>query len=144
MYRKILVALDTTLADESLLPHVSELARGCEAELVLLHVADGWAARHFSSKVLQPAESEEIKADRAYLEKAAARLTAAGLRVSTRLALGNPPDEILREAQSEKCDLIAMTTHGHRLIADLFHGSTIDAVRHRTRIPILVVRAERL
>jgi manganese transport protein len=123
---------------------VSELARGCEAELVLLHVADGWAARHFSSKVLQPAESEEIKADRAYLEKAAARLTAAGLRVSTRLALGNPPDEILREAQSEKCDLIAMTTHGHRLIADLFHGSTIDAVRHRTRIPILVVRAERL
>lgn len=144
MYKKILVALDTTPADESLLPHVSELARGFQAELVLLHVADGWAARHFSSKVLQPAESEEIKADRAYLETAATKLAAAGVRVSTRLALGNPPDEILREAESEKCDLIAMTTHGHRLIGDLLHGSTIDNVRHRTRIPILVVRAEKI
>jgi universal stress protein A len=142
MYRKILVALDTTPADQAVLPHVQDLAGRLGSEVVLLHVADGWVARHFSSKVLQPVESDEMKADRAYLETAAASLAAAGVRVSTRLALGNPPTEILRVADREQCDLIAMTTHGHRLLADVFFGSTIDAVRHRTRIPILVVRAE--
>lgn len=143
MYTKILVALDTTPADEAVLPHVMKLASGCSAEVVLLHVADGWAARHFASKVLQPVESEEIRSDRAYLAAAAERLAAAGLQVTTRLALGNPPDQIVAVADAERCDLIAMTTHGHRLIGDILHGSTIDAVRHRTRVPLLVVRAER-
>jgi manganese transport protein len=142
MYRRILVALDTTSADEALLPHVQELARTCGAELVLLHVADGWVARHFSSKVLEPAESEEMKADREYLESAAARIATAGVKVTVMLALGDPPDEIVRVAEGENCDLIAMTTHGHRFLGDLVHGSTITTVRHRSRMPILLVRAK--
>ncbi|MDD2763866.1 MAG: universal stress protein [Opitutaceae bacterium] len=142
MYQRILVALDHTPADESLLPHVQALARRFEAELILLHVADGWVARHFASS-LQPAESEEMKSDRDYLETTAAGLAAAGLKVRAHLALGNPPAEILRAAEREQCDLIAMTTHGHRLLGDLFYGSTIETVRHRSHIPIFVVRAER-
>ena len=55
--------------------------------------------------------------------------------------MGNPPDEIIKTAEREGCDLIAMTSHGHRFIADLILGSTIDEVRHRTNVPILVVRA---
>ena len=59
------------------------------------------------------------------------------------LALGDPPQEILKVAEGEHCDLIAMTSHGHRLFGDLFHGSTITEVRHQTSIPVLVVRARK-
>ena len=63
------------------------------------------------------------------------------LRRRLHLAFGNPPDEILKTAEREQCDLIAMTTHGHRLLGDLIHGSTITAVRHKSQIPLLIVRA---
>jgi nucleotide-binding universal stress UspA family protein len=82
-----------------------------------------------------------MKADRAYLDKAAQQLRAAGLSVTTCLALGNPPHEILKAAQTQDCDLIAMTSHGHRLLGDLLFGSTIHEVRHKTSVPILLVRA---
>lgn len=140
MYRKILVALENARSDTTLLPHISRLASLLGAELLLVHVADGWAARHFDA--LSLAESEEMKADRAYLDDTASQLRQSGLTVKTELALGNPPQEILRTAQRQGCDLIAMTSHGHKLIGDLFFGSTIDKVRHNSTIPILVVRAQ--
>jgi manganese transport protein len=140
MYTKILVALENTKSDASLLPHVAELARLVGAELLLVHVADGWAARNFDQ--LRLAESEEMKADKAFLESTADGLRASGLRVQTQLALGNPPQEILRAAAQAQCDLITMTSHGHKLFGDLFFGSTIEKVRHNTTIPILVVRAQ--
>lgn len=139
MYQKILVALENGPADHTLLPHIEQLARLLGARLHLVHVADGWAARHFEK--LKLAESEEMKADRDYLEAAAARLRAAGLEVTVELALGDPPAEILRAVVDAQCDLIAMTSHGHRLIGDIIHGSTIDAVRHKALVPLLVVRA---
>ncbi len=113
------------------------LARSC----LLLHVADGWAARAFDQ--LKLAESEEMKADRAYLEKSAKHLRDEGVAVSTMLALGNPPAEIIKVAEAEDCKLIAMTSHGHRLLGDVLHGSTINEVRHGTHIPIFLVRAEK-
>lgn len=139
MYRKILVALENSRADESLLPHITKLARQSGSELLLVHVADGWVARNFNQ--LKLAESEEMKADQTYLDETAARLRAEGLVVVTRLPLGDPPTEILKTAAAERCDLIAMTSHGHRLIGDLIYGSTINEVRHRTNIPVLLVRA---
>ena len=139
MYRRILVALENDKADASLLPHVAELAKIVGAELLLVHVADGWAARNFDQ--LKLAESEEIKADRAFLETTASGLRDKGLRVQTILAMGNPPQEILKAGVAHACDLIAMTSHGHKLIGDLIHGSTIEKVRHNTTIPLLVVRA---
>ncbi len=139
MYRKILLALENGSADRTLVPHVSELARLVGAELLLLHVADGWVARNYTR--LSLAESEEMREDRRYLEETAARLRAEGLTVSVHLALGDPPGEILNVARKEHCDLIAMTTHGHRLIGDLLFGSTIDQVRHKSNVPLLVVRA---
>jgi nucleotide-binding universal stress UspA family protein len=139
MYKKILVALENGRADETLLPHVSQLARLLGSELLLTHVADGWAARNYEQLGL--AESEEMIADRQYLEGEARRLREAGLTAGVHLARGNPPDEILKTAEQQHCDLIAMTTHGHRLLGDLIHGSTITAVRHKSRIPMLLVRA---
>jgi len=141
MYRKILVALENSRADESLLPHIKQLARQLGSHLLLVHVADGWVARNYDRFKL--AESEEMKTDRAYLEQTAAQLRADGLSVTTQLALGDPPAEILKAADSEHCDLIAMTSHGHRLIGDIIYGSTIEEVRHRASVPILVVRAEK-
>jgi nucleotide-binding universal stress UspA family protein len=139
MYRRILVALENSRADESLLPHIVQLAKQLGSELLLVHVADGWAARNFNQ--LQLAESEEMRLDRQYLENTVAKLQAQGVSVSARLALGDPPTEILKTAGQEQCDLIAMTTHGHRLLGDMLFGSTIHEVRHRTSIPILLVRA---
>jgi nucleotide-binding universal stress UspA family protein len=139
MYQRILVALENSRADESLLPHVTELAKRFRSHLLLVHVADGWVARNFNR--LKLAESEEMKQDRAYLESTAKHLSAEGLDVTCHLALGDPPTEILRTAQEEKCDLIAMTAHGHRLLGDLFFGSTIHQVHHKSFIPILIVRA---
>ena len=139
MYKKILVALENGRADETLVPHIAELARRLGSELLLVHVADGFAARNFEQ--LKLAESDEMRADRSYLETVAQKLRASGLTVRTELALGNPPTEILRTAGAQACDLIAMTSHGHKLIGDIIHGSTIDRVRHNTSIPIIVVRA---
>ena len=84
-----------------------------------------------------------MKADRAYLESTATRLREQGLVVITHLALGDPPEEILKTAEAGHCELIAMTSHGHRLLGDLLFGSTIHEVRHKASIPLLLVRAEK-
>lgn len=139
MYRKILVALDHTPADGSLLPHITALARLTGAELLLFHVADGWVAQWHER--LEMADSEEIREDRAYLEQTAERLRGEGFVVQPLLSMGDPAREILKVARREGCDLIAMTTHGHRFLVDIFLGSTIERVRHETELPILVVRA---
>ncbi len=138
MYTKILVALENSPADQSLLPHITELARIHHSYLLLLHVADGWVARNYDTLLLK--DSEEMKVDRRYLEGTAEELRKKDLTVSTYLALGNPPEEILRASEREHCDLIAMTSHGHRFFADFLYGSTIEEVRHESRIPILIVR----
>lgn len=139
MYKKILVALENSRADKSLLPHVQQLAKLLGSHLLLVHVADGWVARTYEQ--LKLAESEEMRADRQYLEESAEELRRHGISVTVHLALGDPPSEILKTAEAEQCDLIAMTTHGHRLIGDLLFGSTIHEVRHKTNLPVLLVRA---
>ena len=141
MYRKILVALENGPADDTLIPHVAALAQELGSALHLLHVADGWAARNFEQ--LKLAESDEMKSDRAYLDARAAALRDRGLQATTELALGNPPTEIVKVALAAQCDLIALASHGHKLLGDLMHGSTIDKVRHEISIPMLVVRAAR-
>ena len=139
MYKKILVALENSRADEALLPHIGELAKLHHSELLLVHVADGFVARNYNQ--LNLIESDEMKEDRAYLENAAANLRGAGLTVDTYLALGDPAGGILQAAQDRQCDLIAMTAHGHRLLGDLLFGSTINEVRHKAQVPVLLVRA---
>jgi nucleotide-binding universal stress UspA family protein len=139
MYKKILVALENSRFDNALLAHIGELAPLHHSELLLVHVADGFAARNFEQ--LKLAESQEMKDDRAYLETSADALRDRGIAVSTRLALGDPAKGILHTAAAEQCDLIAMTTHGHRLLGDIIYGSTINEVRHKADVPVLLVRA---
>ena len=139
MYHRILVAVEHSAADRTILAHVAELATLTGAELLLVHVADGWAARHFDELKLR--ESEEMKGDRAYLDGLADELAARGFRVRTALAMGNPADELIRVAETEQVDLIAMSTHGHRFINDLLRGTTVDRVRHLVKVPVLLLRA---
>jgi manganese transport protein len=141
MFKKILVALDHSKADDVLLPKVKELARLTQADILLFHVSHGWVARW--QKDLNLSDSNEIREDREYLEKRGKELFAEGFRVTIRHGTGEPADEVLRAARAENCDLIAMTTHGHRLLADLIHGTTIPKVRHTTDIPIFLVKAGR-
>ena len=141
MYKRILVAIEHSAADNTILSHVSELARLTGAELHLVHVADGWVARNFDR--LQLRESEEMKEDRDYLATLAADLRADGLTVSTELAMGDPADELIRLAEHRGVDLLAMSTHGHRFLNDLVRGTTVNRVRHLVKIPVLLVRAPR-
>jgi universal stress protein A len=141
MYRKILVALENSRTDAAILDHIEPLARALGSEILLVHVADGWVARHFDR--LNLAESAEMKEDRVYLEKVRQRFEAAGIPVDTVLLRGEPADEIVRLAEERGVDLIAMSTHGHRFLGDLIYGSTVHKVRHVVEIPVLLLRAPR-
>lgn len=140
MYQRILVAIENSEADRTILAHVARLAKITGAELLLVHVADGWAARHFDELKLR--ESEEMKADREYLEKLQRDLTSQGFTVATRLARGDPATELIKAAADQNADLIAMSTHGHRFISDVLLGATADRVRHLVKIPVLLLRAQ--
>src|SRR5216117_3955998 len=141
MYHHILIPLENTPADETILMHIKPLARMTGAKLLLVHVADGWVARNFNQ--LQLAESQEMKDDRAYLERRTAELSAEGFPCDAVLALGEPSDEIIKLAQEKDVDLIAMTTHGHRFVSDILYGATVDKVRHEVDVPVLLLKVQR-
>jgi nucleotide-binding universal stress UspA family protein len=139
MYQNILIAIENSDADRTVLAHVQELAKLCGASLLLVHVADGWVARHYDELALR--ESEEMKEDRAYLEKVRQQLTEKGFVTRTHLAMGDPATELTRVAKAEAVDLIAMSTHGHRFLNDLLRGSTADRLRHNVEVPVLMIKA---
>ena len=138
MYKRILVPLEHTAYDAAILDHVGRLARFCGAQVLLIHVADGFAARNVHQLNLR--ESEEMRSDREYLEQLCADLDRQGLPADCLLAAGDPAAEITAAAEREGCDLIAMSTHGHRFIQDLVRGSVANEVRHASRVPVLLVR----
>jgi nucleotide-binding universal stress UspA family protein len=140
MYRRILVAIEHSNADRTIIDHVAKLADMTGASLLLVHVADGWAARNFDQ--LQLRESEEMKDDRAYLEQVRAELASGGRQVEAQLAMGDPASELVKIANSGTVDLLAMSTHGHRYLADLVHGTTVDRVRHLVNVPVLLLKAQ--
>jgi nucleotide-binding universal stress UspA family protein len=140
MYKRILVAIENSAADQTILAHVTELARLTGAELLLVHVADGFAARHFDDLKLR--ESEEMKADRSYLEGLKRDLTAQGLHVDYELAKGDPATELIRMTEARAIDLVAMSTHGHRFVSDMLRGTTADKVRHLVKVPVLLLRRQ--
>jgi universal stress protein A len=138
MYKKILVTVDGSSADRAIIEHVKRLAKFAGSEIVLLHVADGWAARTYGPDAV----SQEITDDKAYLEKLRAELLAEGIPAESELAYGDPAREITRWVKLHHCDVVAMATHGHRFLADLFLGTTASRVQHRVDVPVLLIRAK--
>jgi nucleotide-binding universal stress UspA family protein len=140
MYKNILIAIENSDADRTVLEHVQQLASLTGASLLLVHVADGWVARNFNELDLR--ESEEMKEDRAYLQRIQAQLTERGFTTRAHLAMGDPATELVHVAVAEQVDLIAMSTHGHRLLNDIIRGSTADRVRHQVAVPVLMIKAK--
>jgi len=138
MYETILVTLDGTPTDRAIIEHVKALAKLAQSRLVLLHVADGWAARTYGPDAVSP----EIVEDTAYLEKVRAEFAAVGIPVQTELAYGEPAAEIIKWVRQKGCDLVAMSTHGHRFLADVFLGATATRVRHSIDVPVLLLKAK--
>jgi len=136
MYSTILVTLDGTPTDRAIIEHIKQLAKLAHSRLVLLHVADGWAARTYD------AVSPEIAEDTAYLEKVLAEFQSAGIPAQAELAYGEPANEIIKWVKQKGCDLVAMSTHGHRFLADVFLGTTASRVQHSISAPVLLLRAK--
>ena len=141
MYRHILVALENAPPDEPIIAHVRSLAGSCGAKLTLVHVADGFVARH--GEQLNLAASPEMIKDRQYLDDVQQRLVGEGVETDAALLFGEPTKEILDAASSRGCDLIAMGIHGHRWLADVVLGSVADAVRHRATVPVLMIPTQK-
>jgi nucleotide-binding universal stress UspA family protein len=137
MYHTILVTLDGTPTDRGIIDHVKSLAQVMHSRVILLHVADGWAARYFGPDAVSP----EVAADQAYLAQVRTEFEAAGTATETVLAFGEPADEIVKWIRDKGCDLVAMSTHGHRFLADLFLGTTASRVQHQVKVPVLLLRA---
>ena len=138
MYKTILVTVEGTLTDRAIIEHVKKLATLADSRVVLLHVADGWAARTYGADAVSP----EIREDTAYLAKVRAEFQAAGIPAESELAYGDPAKEIIRWIRERGCDLVAMSTHGHRFLADIFLGTTATRVQHSTSVPVLLLRAK--
>ena len=138
MYDTILVTLDSTPTDRAIIEHVKRLAKLAHSRVVLLHVADGWAARTYGPDAVSP----EITQDTAYLQSVLAEFKAAGIPAEAELAYGDPAREIVKWVEHKGCDLVAMSTHGHRFLADLFLGTTASRVQHSISVPVLLLRAK--
>ncbi|MGD0262696.1 MAG: universal stress protein [Verrucomicrobiota bacterium] len=138
MYKTILVTLDGTPSDQAIIEHVKQLAKLAQSRVVLLHVADGWAARTYGPDAVSP----EITEDTAYLKRVGAEFQSTGIPVQAELAYGDPATEIVKWVRQKGCDLVAMSTHGHRFLADLFLGTTAIRVQHRLSVPVLLLRAK--
>jgi len=138
MYKIILVTLDGTPTDQAIIEHIKELAKFMNSRVVLLHVADGWAARTYGRDAVSP----EVTEDKAYLTKVRSEFQSAGIAADAELAYGEPAEEIIKWVEEKGCDLVAMSTHGHRFLADLFLGSTSRQVRHSIRVPVLLLKAK--
>jgi nucleotide-binding universal stress UspA family protein len=139
MYKTILVTVDGTPTDRAIIGHVKELAKLSHSRVVLLHVADGWAARTYGPDAV----SAEITQDTAYLHKVRGEFQSAGIQAEAELAYGDPVKEIVKWVRQKGCDLVAMSTHGHRFLADLFLGTTASRVQHSISVPVLLLRAKK-
>jgi nucleotide-binding universal stress UspA family protein len=137
MYKIILVTLDGTSTDRAIIEHVKPLAKLAQSRVVLLHVADGWAARTYGPDAVSP----EITEDTAYLNKVRSEFQRSGIPADAELAYGDPVNEIVKWVRKKGCDLVAMSTHGHRFLADIFLGTTASRVQHSVSVPVLLLRA---
>src|ERR1039457_1933660 len=102
MYKTILVTLDGTPSDKPIIGHIKQLAKLAQSRVVLLHVADGWAARTYGADAVSP----EITEDTAYLKRVRAEFGSAGIPADAELAYGDPVTEIVKWVKQKGCSLV--------------------------------------
>jgi manganese transport protein len=134
--KHIAAALGRDDGDTAIVGRALSLAKAEGALLTLVHVADSAPAQFYSMDVYD----EHTRDDEQYLLEIAAEVRAAGVAVEIALPQGDPSKELISFAESHGVDMLVMGSHGHRLIGDLLWGQTVDPVRHKVGIPVLVVR----
>ncbi len=136
MYKTILVTLDTTPTDRTIIEHIKQLATIMKSGVVLFHVATGVPAQFRGAN----AGGEEVEEDQAYLDRVRGEFESAGIPARAELAFGDPVREIVKRVNENDCDMVAMSTHGHKFVADLILGTTANRVRHSVSVPVLLLR----
>ena len=134
--KHIAAALGKDESDSAIVSRALSLAKAEGAMLTLIHVVDSAPSLVYSSDVYD----EHTRDDEQYLLEIAAEVRASGVAVEIALAHGDPSRELVAFAESHGVDMLVMGSHGHRLLGDLLWGETVDPVRHRVGIPVLVVR----
>ena len=135
LYQRILVTLDCSPADETIIAHVVALAAIHKSEVVLLHVVHSHTLDQDRFMREQTAET---------VEAAKRRFEEAGIPVSAVMRSGEPEEEVLMEIAASNYDLLAMATHGHSHMMGLLLGSVSEHVKHRVHIPMLLVRVKEM
>jgi manganese transport protein len=137
-FQKIGVALEATDRDREIMAQAVPMAREHGSDLVLIHVAEGMGPRFWSHE----SADEEVRSDRAYLERLQKELSEMGMRVEVQLGFGEPARELVRIATETRLNLLVLGTHGHRFPQDIIFGATATRVRHRLKIPVFMVRTD--
>lgn len=136
-YKRIAITLDFSKMDN--LTIQSALAQGgMDARYILLHVVETAGAMVYGSEI----EDQESAKDSAALENYRNQLAEKGYIVEIQIGFGNPRRRIPEMVTAFQADLLVMGAHGHKFFKDLIFGTTVDTVRHRVKIPVLIVRAE--
>lgn len=138
LYKTILVTLEGTPTDRAIIEHIIPLAKAMKSRVVLLHVASGVPATYHRTDAV----GIEIEESQANLDRVRAELVAAGIPADCELAYGDPAKEIVKWVERKGCDLVAMSTHGHKFVADLVLGTTAFEVQHSLNVPVLLLRAK--
>ncbi|MGD8366127.1 MAG: Nramp family divalent metal transporter [Desulfobacterales bacterium] len=134
--KHIAAALGRDASDTAVVSQALSLAKSEKALLTLIHVVDSPSVQVYSGEVYD----EHTREDEQYLLEIAEELRSSDIMVEIALVFGDPARELVRFAESHKVDMLVMGSHGHRLLGDLLWGETVDPVRHRVEIPVLVVR----
>ncbi len=133
-YQRIAVTVDFSSSDNVAISNA--IAQGGKsAEYILIHIVETAGARMMGQEI----DDLETESDRKSLDKYKLDLEAQGYTISVRLGFGNPKRSIPEIVNSEICDLLVMGAHGHHALMDLIFGTTLDAVRHKVKIPVLIV-----
>lgn len=132
LYKKILVTIDGSPADRAVLDHVSAVARQNQAQVFLLHVVHS----HTVDQERALRESGQAAVD-GYRDK----LRAEGVEAFSLIRSGEPEEEILGEIEGNDYDLVALGTHGHTFLGDILFGSVSAVLKHKVRIPLLLIRS---
>src|SRR5579863_8873735 len=133
MYDTILLTLDASPTDRGIIEHIKALAGIMRSRVILLHVATGVPAQWIGPE----AGGEEISKSQAYLDAVRSEFGASGIPATCELRYGDPVKEIVKRVEEGGLALLAMGTHGHGIVGDLFFGATASRVQHSISVPVL-------
>ncbi|MGN8055295.1 Nramp family divalent metal transporter [Pedobacter sp. 22163] len=134
-YKRIGIAVDFSKNDRNTIRHAL-IQGGKEAHYYLIHIVETAAARYHGNDVMD----HETQSDAANLEKYRANLEDLGYDSTPFIGFGSTGKAIADISNKNEMELLVMGAHGHKGLKDLIFGTTVDSVRHKVKIPVLIIR----